>query len=121
MPAEKMTEIRELLQSGQKIEAIKLYRQVSGAGLKEAKDFVEALVPDYRPAEAAPNVKRNKIISIAAGLFFFGIASIFPVVFIPVGIEAWQDHQILAAFFAFFGTAIWAVLWGAVGWFILFL
>jgi ribosomal protein L7/L12 len=29
------------LQSGQKIKAIKIYRQSSGVGLKEAKDFIE--------------------------------------------------------------------------------
>ena len=36
-------EIVEAAQAGRKIEAIKLYRQSSGVGLKEAKDFVEAL------------------------------------------------------------------------------
>jgi ribosomal protein L7/L12 len=32
-----------LLRDGRKIEAIKLYRDITGAGLKEAKDAVEAL------------------------------------------------------------------------------
>jgi ribosomal protein L7/L12 len=36
-------EILELLRDGQKIRAIKLYRDRTGAGLKEAKDAVEAL------------------------------------------------------------------------------
>src|SRR5580700_7228862 len=36
-------EVTEAVQSGQKIKAIKLYRQASGVGLKEAKDFVEAV------------------------------------------------------------------------------
>jgi hypothetical protein len=31
----------EALRSGKKIEAIKCYRQASGVGLKEAKDFIE--------------------------------------------------------------------------------
>lgn len=35
--------VLELARSGQKIEAIKLYRTQTGAGLKEAKDFVESL------------------------------------------------------------------------------
>jgi hypothetical protein len=39
-------EIREAIFAGQKIRAIKLYREVSGAGLKEAKDFVEALAAE---------------------------------------------------------------------------
>lgn len=33
-----------LMQAGKKIEAIKIYRQETGSGLKEAKDAVEALV-----------------------------------------------------------------------------
>ena len=36
-------EILELVKSGQKIAAIKLYREKTGAGLREAKDFVESL------------------------------------------------------------------------------
>ncbi|MBS0264819.1 MAG: ribosomal protein L7/L12 [Planctomycetes bacterium] len=35
--------ILDCLQSGQKIEAIKLYREQTGVGLKEAKDYVEGL------------------------------------------------------------------------------
>ena len=36
-----------LLKSGNKIEAVKLVREISGLGLKESKDFVEALVEDH--------------------------------------------------------------------------
>ena len=35
--------IVELMRAGQKIEAIKLYREQTGVGLKEAKDYVESL------------------------------------------------------------------------------
>ncbi len=35
--------VRSLLDQGRKIEAIKIYREATGAGLKEAKDAVEAL------------------------------------------------------------------------------
>jgi ribosomal protein L7/L12 len=35
--------VMELLKAGQKIQAIKLYREQTGAGLKEAKDYVESL------------------------------------------------------------------------------
>lgn len=38
-----MDEIRSLATAGKKIEAIKLYRGLTGMGLKEAKDAVEAL------------------------------------------------------------------------------
>jgi hypothetical protein len=33
----------EAVTAGEKIQAIKLYRQTAGVGLKEAKDFIEAL------------------------------------------------------------------------------
>ena len=35
--------VTEALQRGEKIEAIKLYREATGVGLKEAKDFVEEM------------------------------------------------------------------------------
>ena len=40
-------EILELLRRQKKIEAIKLYRQRTGVGLKEAKDFVETLAAKH--------------------------------------------------------------------------
>lgn len=38
---EMMSKIKELLSRGAKIQAIKLYRDETGVGLKEAKDYVE--------------------------------------------------------------------------------
>ena len=38
-----MTEVRRLKESGNVIQAIKLYRESTGVGLKEAKNAVEAL------------------------------------------------------------------------------
>ena len=38
-----MTEVRRLKQSGKIIHAVKLYRERTGVGLKEAKDAVDAL------------------------------------------------------------------------------
>ena len=35
--------IMELMKAGQKIKAIKLYREQTGVGLKEAADYVESL------------------------------------------------------------------------------
>jgi len=35
--------IQEQLRAGKKIEAIKLYREQTGLGLKEAKDFIDSL------------------------------------------------------------------------------
>jgi ribosomal protein L7/L12/sugar lactone lactonase YvrE len=41
--AENIAEIQRLLQGGSKIEAIKRFREMTGVGLKEAKDAVEAI------------------------------------------------------------------------------
>jgi len=41
--SEDAEQIVEAIYAGRKIEAIKLYREQSGKGLKEAKEFVEAL------------------------------------------------------------------------------
>ncbi|HET6251883.1 MAG TPA: hypothetical protein VFE47_29630 [Tepidisphaeraceae bacterium] len=38
-----LTEIKTALQRGEKIQAIHYYRQASGVGLKEAKDYVEEI------------------------------------------------------------------------------
>jgi len=42
---EQIEEIGNALASGRKIEAIKIYREATGKGLKEAKEFIEALIP----------------------------------------------------------------------------
>ena len=42
-PANVASDVTEALRRGAKIEAIKLYREQTGVGLKEAKDFVERL------------------------------------------------------------------------------
>ena len=38
----------EALQANKKIQAIKIYREATGVGLKEAKDYVDALEPNNR-------------------------------------------------------------------------
>jgi ribosomal protein L7/L12 len=40
--------IASALAEGRKIEAIKIYREATGKGLKEAKDFIDALVPELK-------------------------------------------------------------------------
>jgi ribosomal protein L7/L12 len=39
----------ELLQAGKEIQAIKLYRELTGVGLAEAKDAVDGMKGMYRP------------------------------------------------------------------------
>ncbi len=43
LPDELVERLRSLLDNGQKIEAIRVYREATGTGLREAKDAVEAL------------------------------------------------------------------------------
>lgn len=117
-----LDEIKRLLRDGQRIEAIKRYRQATMLGLKEAKDAVDAIEaadPECKDRIAARQQKIRGA-SIWIGLFFFAIASIFPIAFFPMGIRAWQAGQYVAGFFAFFGAVIWAVIWGGIGWVILF-
>jgi ribosomal protein L7/L12 len=48
IPEDKLKPIRDALLAGRKIEAIKLYREQTGFGLKESKDFVDELERDLR-------------------------------------------------------------------------
>ena len=45
---EAMTSLTDALLDGRKIEAIKLYREATGLGLKESKDEIEALEASLR-------------------------------------------------------------------------
>ena len=116
---DQLAEIKRLVQAGQKIEAIKLYRRLTGAGLKAAKDSVEAL-GGPPPIESLGDKIKTKVITTLVGLFFIGLASIFPFVFIPMGIESWQANQIGGALGSFIGAGVWALVWGGIGLFIIF-
>ncbi len=133
--AGQLAEIRQLMRAGQEIQAIKLYRQVTLKGLKEAKYAVEAIAaaddlpladPEYQghPTAAGSSSAADqssggrakfRIGAVLVGLFFLGIASIFPLVFFPMGIEAWQAHEYAGAIGSFFGAVVWAVVWGGIG------
>lgn len=54
--------IKELLNAGQRVAAIKLYREISGVGLKQAKDYCDNMVP---PTPLA-NQQLNSILSSQA-------------------------------------------------------
>jgi hypothetical protein len=54
VPADVEAKARELVARDQKIAAIKIVREASGMGLKEAKDWVEAL-PGRPPTAASPS------------------------------------------------------------------
>lgn len=48
-----LTQISQLARSGEKIEAIKLYREEYGVGLADAKDAVDAIARGESPASQA--------------------------------------------------------------------
>lgn len=52
IPQEQLKEIQNFLFEGQKIQAIKVHREATGSGLKEAKEAVEAIESKLR--EQAP-------------------------------------------------------------------
>jgi len=69
LSGERMATISGHLFQGRTIEAIKLYREWTGAGLKEAKDQVEALETSLRakaPARFGPATKRGGCLGSAA-------------------------------------------------------
>ncbi len=51
-------QILNALIAGRKIEAIKLYREATGKGLKDAKDFIDRLVEEL--AERDPELLENE-------------------------------------------------------------
>jgi len=63
-------EMNAALFVGKKIQAIKVYRQATGQGLKESKDFVEALERQLR-AEMPENFETPPAKAGCAGLFLF--------------------------------------------------
>jgi hypothetical protein len=52
-PSGELEAVREALRRGNKIGAIKLYREATGLGLKEAKDAVEAMESGGSPGSPA--------------------------------------------------------------------
>lgn len=67
-----LQDVRNLLLQGQKIEAIKRVRLQTGSGLKDAKDFVEALERGQNPAVPPAAVKAPQ--SVGCAVLFAAIA-----------------------------------------------
>ena len=67
IPEDKLSAIKEMLFQGRKIEAIKIFRKSSGAGLAEAKDAVEQLEKQLRetePAKFTPSTERRGCLGV---------------------------------------------------------
>ena len=72
---DQVRQITEALLKGRKIEAIKLYREATGADLREAKEAIEELTdslrekhPDKFPAAAAGKAGCGAMIVLSLGL-----------------------------------------------------
>lgn len=52
---------------------------------------------------------------VGAGLLLFAVASIFPFVFIPIGMASLQKQETSAATGSFIAAAAWALVWGGIG------
>ena len=77
---EQVQEIADALAARRKIEAIKIYRAATGKGLKEAKDFIDALVPqlveqDPEKYKALSAPKSAGCASVLVVCFGLGIAA----------------------------------------------
>ncbi len=85
---EQVEEIAGALAGNRKIEAIKIYRQATGKGLKEANDFIQALIPrlkeqdPQRFAHLAPAGSGcASVVFLCLGLTAIGvIGTVIPVV-----------------------------------------
>ena len=83
-PAEEIEKICDAIYAGRKIEAIKLYRESSGAGLKESKEFIEALearlrkeTPDKftQPAGKSGCLIVLVLLAVGASAMLFGLVT----------------------------------------------
>jgi ribosomal protein L7/L12 len=67
---DELERIRAAISSGRKIEAIKIYREASGAGLAEAKEFVEAFAEDPNAVgQAVRTLSDDDVEKIQAAIF----------------------------------------------------
>jgi len=71
LPDDEIDTIREMLFHGQKIQAIKIYREATGLGLAESKEFIEALEAELRrrsPERFSPPEGRDSCSLIVAAI-----------------------------------------------------
>lgn len=54
-------------------------------------------------------------LGLGGGIVFFGIASIFPLVFIPMAVTAWQQQNTGTALGILIAPVIWVLIWGGIG------
>jgi hypothetical protein len=75
LSAEALNAVTQALQQGNKIEAIKLYRNFTGLGLKDSKDAVEQLESSLRAKYPDQFVTPRKAKGCWIVLLFFALAA----------------------------------------------
>lgn len=83
-----LTQIHNLLQSGNKIAAIKVYREMHGVGLADAKAAIDALAPR---SAAAPGSATTVVVSKGAG---FRLGIILLSILVPVVIAIFSLRSV---------------------------
>jgi ribosomal protein L7/L12 len=81
---DKLAAVKQLLFQGRKIEAIKLHRESTGAGLAESKTAVDALEKELReksPENFAPTTDRRGCLGLVVLLCAIGALLILRVIF----------------------------------------
>jgi len=82
LPDDKIAQLSSAIQDGRKISAIKLYRQYTGASLKDAKEAVELLAADLHaqfpdkfppPTTAKGCAGTTAMFLLAGGLVAYGL------------------------------------------------
>lgn len=72
LTAEQLTTVSNAIYSGNKIEAIKLYRTATGKDLKDSKDAVEKLAVDLEARNPAMFARQRSQSGSLATLVFWG-------------------------------------------------
>lgn len=85
LPNEIIDAVRQALFRGNKIEAIKLYREATGLGLTESKEFIDALEAELP--------RRSPV--MPSSVLGEGCSSIFAVVAVAIPLAAWMTLSIL--------------------------
>jgi ribosomal protein L7/L12 len=73
---EQLEQVADALANGNKIQSIKLYRAFTGKGLKEAKEFIDELIPklkEHDPEKYARNLDKPAGCGTMVLLFFASI------------------------------------------------
>ncbi len=94
---EQLPQIQDLIRQGNKLEAIKLYREISGSGLKEAKDVIEALQTNLISVESASGpisstitgpieARSNKASTKKTGGYVMGCSATMFTAFLLIGV-----------------------------------